>query len=181
MEYKLKNGKTVNIRRTEISDAEALIGIIARTDRETPFLARNPGEFDVTAEKEQSIIESVLSDPDSEWFMAEYEGKAVGQCGVNLVSRRQRYRHRAEVAFRILKDYCGIGIGGKMMEECLNWCREKGVRQVELDVVAGNEAALKMYKGFGFEITGTTPRALCYPDGTYADEYKMVKYLDGKK
>ena len=178
MEYKLKNGKTVNIRRTEISDAEAMISIITQTDRETLFLARNPGEFDVTAEKERGIIESVLNDPDSEWFIAEYEGKAVGQCGVNLVSRRQRYRHRAEAAFRILKDYCGIGIGGKMMEECLSWCREKGVRQVELDVVAGNEAALKMYRGFGFEITGTVPRALCYPDGTYADEYKMVKFLD---
>ena len=177
MEYKLKNGKTVNIRRTEISDAQALINIITQTDRETLFLARNPGEFDVTVEKEKGIIESVLNDCDSEWFIAEYEGKAVGQCAVNLVSRRQRYRHRAAVAFRILKDHCGLGIGGRMMEECLSWCREKRVRQVELDVVTANEPALRMYKGFGFEITGTTPRALCYPDGTYADEYKMVKFL----
>ena len=177
MFYKLKNGKAVNIRRTEVSDAEELIRIITQTDRETPFLARNPGEFNIRVEQEKSVIESVLNDPDSEWFVAEYEGKLVGQCAVNLVAKRERYRHRAEVAFRVLKDYCGIGIGGKMMEECLSWCRKNGVGQVELDVVTVNEPAVKMYKDFGFMITGTMPRALRYPDGTYASEYKMVKYL----
>ena len=177
MYYKLKNAKVVNIRKIEVSDAETMIRIITQTDKETPFLARNPDEFNIRVEQEQNIIQSVLDDPDCEWFVAEYEGKLVGQCAVNLVAKRERYRHRAEVAFRVLKDYCGIGIGGKMMEECLSWCRKNGVGQVELDVVTVNEPALKMYKGFGFKITGIIPRALRYPDGTYANEYKMVKYL----
>ena len=63
------------------------------------------------------------------------------------------------------------------MEECLKWCVENNVTQVELDVVATNQRALTMYKNFGFEVVGTMPKALKYLDGTFADEYKMVKFL----
>jgi ribosomal protein S18 acetylase RimI-like enzyme len=70
-----------------------------------------------------------------------------------------------------------MGIGGKMMEECLKWCKDNNVTQVELDVVKNNERALKMYQNFGFEIVGTVPNALRYNDGTYVDEYIMVKFL----
>lgn len=177
MRYTLKNQTTVTIRKPTVKDAQAIVSIISSADTETMFLARNPGEFCTTAEREEAIIESVLTDEDSAWFVAEYEGRLVGQCSVGLVRRYQRYRHRAEVAFVILKDYQGLGIGGKMMEECIKWCREKKVTQIELDVVATNQKALSMYRGFGFEVTGTLPDALRYPDGTYADEYKMIKRL----
>lgn len=94
-----------------------------------------------------------------------------------MVSRNARYRHRAEAAFVILQDYCNLGIGGKMREECIAWCRENGVTQVELDVVKNNDRALKMYQNFCFEIIGTKENALHYLDGSYADEYLMIKRL----
>ena len=52
MEYKLKNGKNVNIRIPRIEDAQEIINVISTADRETLFLARNPGEFHPTLEKE---------------------------------------------------------------------------------------------------------------------------------
>ena len=177
MEYLLRNGKKVNIRKTTIDDAEAIINLITQADTETMFLARNPGEFCTPLEREKQIIENVMKDKDTEWFVADYENRVVGQCSVGLVRRNARYRHRAEVAFVILQDYCSLGIGGKMMEECIKWCRENGVTQVELDVVKNNDRALKMYQGFGFEIIGTREKALRYTDGSYADEYLMVKKL----
>jgi len=109
--------------------------------------------------------------------MPEYNGKIVGQCSVGIVRNNDRYRHRAAVAFILLQEYWGLGIGGKMMEECIKWCTAHGITQIELDVVKDNERALKMYQSFGFEIVGTQPKALRYPDGTYADEYLMVKML----
>lgn len=177
MEYLLKNGKTVSIRPPRIEDAEGIIRLFTTADCETPFLGRNPGEFQYTAEEERRVIENVIKAQDSAWFVAEFEGRIVGQCSVGLVRRNQRFRHRADVAFVLLKSYWSLGIGGKMMLECLKWCYEHGVTQVELDVVSGNDRALSMYKNFGFEITGTKPNALRYPDGTFADEYFMVKYL----
>ena len=170
----LRNGNTVKIREPRVEDAEQIIELIKNVDTETLFLARNPGEFNTTVDKEKSIISSVLADKDINWFVAEYEGKVIGQCSIGLVRRYKRYRHRAEVGFMILQDYCDMGIGGKMMEECMKWCRDNGVLQIELDVVTTNAKAVNMYKGFGFEIVGTMPRALRYDDGTYADEYIMV-------
>lgn len=177
MEYLLKNGKKVLIRKPTAEDAEAIIHVMTITDTETLFLARNPGEFCTPVEREKQIIEDVLADNDVEWFVAEYDNKVIGQCSVGLVRRNARYRHRAEVAFVILKDYCNLGIGGRMMEECIKWCKEHGITQIELDVVKDNTRALKMYQNFGFEIIGTKKNALRYEDGTYADEYLMIKML----
>ncbi|MCH5324544.1 MAG: GNAT family N-acetyltransferase [Eubacterium sp.] len=177
MEYTLKNGKTVIIREPKTDDAQALVSLMTTAYTETPFLAGNPGEFTTTPEEESKIIENALNSQTSTWFVAEYEGKVVGQCSVGLKGSRQRLRHRAELGFVILERFCNIGIGGKMMTECLKWCTDNGVTQAELDVVTGNERALNMYKSFGFEIVGTSPKALKYPDGTYADEYRMVKFL----
>lgn len=161
MEYLLRNGQKVTIRKPQEEDAENIVNLMTIADTETLFLARNPGEFSTTVEQEKQIIENVLADNDMEWFVAEYENKVIGQCSVGLVRRNARYRHRAEVAFVILKDYCNLGIGGKMMEECIKWCKKTGVTQIELDVVKSNERALKMYQGFGFEIIGTRENALC--------------------
>lgn len=177
MEYLLKNGKKVVIRKPEPEDAKSIINVMSIADTETLFLARNPGEFSTPIDREREIITNVINDDDVEWFVAVYEDQVIGQCSVGLVRRSARYRHRAEVAFVILKEYWNLGIGGKMMEECIKWCKDKGVTQMELDVVKDNEKAIKMYRDFGFEITGTIPRALRYQDGTYVDEYFMIKNI----
>ena len=181
MDYMLKNGISVVIRPPCVEDAAALIRLFTLADAQTPFLARNPGEFRYTVEEEQQVISNALIAQDSAWFVAEYEGEIVGQCSVGLIRRNQRYRHRADVAFVLLKSHWNLGIGGRMMLECLRWCREHDVLQAELGVVQGNDRALTMYQSFGFKTIGTLPRALRYPDGSFADEYLMVKFLDGNE
>ncbi len=177
MEYLLKNGKRLIVRDPKPEDAEQIIHVLKTADCETRFLARNPGEFQVTADQEKEVIANVLSGNARTWFVPEYEGKVVGQCSVGIVRNNERYLHRASVAFVLLKEYWGLGIGGKMMEECIDWCLAHDVAQMELDVVKDNERAIKMYRDFGFEIVGTIPNALRYPDGTCADEFLMVKQI----
>lgn len=178
MDCLLKNGETVTIRPPVAEDAQGMVDLFRAADRESPFLIRNPGEFGFTVEQEAALIQSVGENPDLQWYTAFYQGRLVGQSSAGLVNGQwQRCRHRAQVGFVVLKEFWGWGIGGRLMENCLAWCREQGCEQVELDVVAKNERALGMYKSFGFAVTGTRPRALKYLDGTYADEYSMIKYL----
>ncbi len=174
MEYTLKNGDKVTIRQPRIDDAADIISVIKTADKETLFLAREPEEFIALEEQEKEMIANVLKNNDMSWFVAEYKGKIVGQCSVGLVSGYKRYRHRAEVSFALYERYCNIGIGGKMMQECIGWCKGHDIAQIELDVVTSNERAIKMYRSFGFEIVGTIPNALKYQDNTTADEYYMV-------
>lgn len=178
MEYKLNNGKSVLIRKPCVQDAEVIVQIMKAADSETRFLARNPGEFNVTAEQEAAMIDATLRGGSGRmWFVPEYEGRLVGQCSVGRVRNNERYLHRASVAFLVLKEYWGLGIGGKMMQECLAWCKEHGIEQVELEVLQQNERAVALYQNFGFEIVGAVPQALKYQDGTYGDEYLMIKRL----
>ena len=177
MEYQLKNGKSVVIRKPTLDDALAIINIISAADTETKFLSRNPEEFKVTEEQEKEFICNILEDNDQDWFVAEYDGQVVGQCSVGLIRKTERCRHRAEVTFVILKKYCGMGIGGKLMQQCINWCKDKNVTQIELNVVADNKKAINMYESFGFKTTGTVPKAMRYKDDTFADELFMILEL----
>lgn len=176
-EFPLKNGSSVIIRKPVIEDAEAIIAVIKKADTESKFLAREPGEFKATIEREREMIRSVLDDSDRDWFVAEYNGQVVGQCSVGLINSYQRYRHRAGVAFVLLKDYWQLGIGGKMMLQCIEWAHRKNIEKLELEVVSNNSRALRMYESFGFKIAGTNHNALKYGDGSYADEYLMELVL----
>ena len=177
MEHTLKNGKTVIIRKPTTNDAKGIINLISSADKETKFLAREPEEFDITEEQEKEFITNILRDNDMEWFIAEYQGEITGQGSVGLVKKYKRYRHRAEVSVVVSKDCWGLGIGGKLMEQCIDWCKKKGITQIELSVIADNKRAVKMYEDFGFRQTGVIPKAVRYSDGKYADEKLMVLEL----
>ena len=70
-----------------------------------------------------------------------------------------------------------MGIGTALMGELLRCAGDAGFEQMELEVVSANEAAVGLYRKFGFEATGTVPHAFRYQDGTYADFLFMVKRL----
>lgn len=64
-----------------------------------------------------------------------------------------------------------------LMKQCIDWCKDKKVAQIELRVVADNIQAIKMYEYFGFKVIGTVPRAMQYMNGTFADQNLMVLEL----
>ena len=66
-----------------------------------------------------------------------------------------------------------------MMDYAFYLAKKMGYEQVELEVVEGNTRAKNLYERFGFRETGKNLRALKYDDGSYRDEYKMVKILAG--
>jgi [ribosomal protein S18]-alanine N-acetyltransferase len=71
-----------------------------------------------------------------------YGGLAVGQDEAwinNLAVRRDMQRR---------------GIGRALLEALMNEARRSGVRQVLLEVAADNDAAQRLYAGYGFEAIG---------------------------
>jgi ribosomal protein S18 acetylase RimI-like enzyme len=53
--------------------------------------------------------------------------------------------------------YRGQGIGARLVGEALRLLRDRGAREVELSVEAGNDRALTLYRRFGFEVPRRTP------------------------
>jgi ribosomal protein S18 acetylase RimI-like enzyme len=67
------------------------------------------------------------------------------------------------------------GIGTALMNAVLDCAREI-VEQLTLTVVQGNDAALLLYKKFGFQVYGIEPRALKSAKG-YTDELLLALIL----
>jgi ribosomal protein S18 acetylase RimI-like enzyme len=180
-EYILKGGEKLILRTPEIGDEQSLIDQMKIVDSETKYLAREEGEFSFTLDQEREFIENCLEDENRFFLVAEIDGRIVANCSVGLIMKNKRFRHRASMGLAVCKDCWNKGIGGKMMQECIKWCEEKGLEQLELEVVTENTRALSMYQNFGFEIFGTKKHALKYGDGTYADEYHMILFLQKNK
>lgn len=180
-EYVLKDGEELIVRTPKEGDEQGLINLMQAVDSETKFLAREPDEFTFTLEQEREFIRNSINDENGFFLIAEINGIIIATCSVGIVMNNRRFLHRAAMGIVVRKDHWNRGIGKNLMQECIEWCNEKGVEQLELEVVTRNNRAISMYLNFGFEIYGTKKHALKYADGSYGDEYFMCLVLDGNK
>jgi ribosomal-protein-alanine N-acetyltransferase len=65
------------------------------------------------------------------------------------------------------------GLGKRLLEYALDYCRQLGAERVELEVRTGNSAAIALYQKYGFVIRERVP--LYYSDGE--DAFVMVREL----
>jgi RimJ/RimL family protein N-acetyltransferase len=177
LEVKDKTGQTIVLRNAEESDAEDLIKYLKITTGETPFLIREPDEVKLTIEEEKRFINRCIESERELMLIATINGKHVGNCSLMSIGNYKRYAHRCEVAIALYQEYCGRGIGKIMMKTILDIARNLGYEQAELEVVAGNERAISLYKNLGFEKYGVFPNNMKYANGQYRDSYWMMKKL----
>ena len=144
-------------------------------DRYT-FFVKEPEEITLTLEEEIAFIEHQNSSENNLLMIGLLDGEYVGNCSL-MGNGAMRYQHRASMGIALYQKYTGLGIGKVMIENLLTIAKEKGLEQIELEVVADNERAIALYKKLGFQIYGTFPDNMKYKDGTYADAYWMMKKL----
>lgn len=173
----LKDGRSAIIRNAEPEDAEELIDYMKITSAETPFLMRNPEEIHITSEEELEFINRRKASARDLLLVAKIDGKHAGNATFMSLGEYQRYRHRCSVAVALYEKYCGLGLGKMMLDVILQEAEKTGYEQAELEVVTSNENAIALYKALGFEIYGTQKHSMKYKDGSYADEYLMVKMM----
>ena len=170
------NGHTLTLRCVAEADAEMLLQYLRTTCGETPWLARGPEEVTMTAEEEKAFIRGQNESPVSLMLLAFWDGEHAGNASLMGFSTA-RTRHRAQVAVALYQKFTGQGIGTALLEELIALARQKGLEQLELEVAAANKGAVALYKKLGFEVCGTLPRNMKYPDGSYTDVLYMAKPL----
>lgn len=173
----LKNGRVCTLRSVETKDAKDMIEYLRTVSAETPFLLRNEDEVTFTLEAEEQLLESKRNQPREIMMVAEVEGILAGNCGIVTNGDLRRVSHRCGFAIALKEAYWNIGIGSAMMDYAFSLAKSMHYEQIELEVVEGNDRAKNLYERFGFRETGKNIRALKYDDGSYRDEYKMVKLL----
>ena len=103
------------------------------------------------------------SRPGDNCLLAEVDGKVIGAVWTRIMND---YGHiddeTPSFAISLFKEYRGLGIGTRLMEEMLALLRSQGYRKASLSVQKANYA-VKLYKKVGFRIIDEN-----------AEEYIMV-------
>lgn len=82
-------------------------------------------------------------------FVAEADGRIVGDLGAV-----RQGSGPAVIGMEVAADWRGRGVGSALMEACLDWARRSDVHKLSLEVFPWNEAAIALYRKFGFEQEG---------------------------
>jgi L-phenylalanine/L-methionine N-acetyltransferase len=118
-----------------------------------------------------------LAEPPEGFFglAAWVEAEMVGHLGLETFLLRPRRRHVGRLGMAVRDDWQGKGIGTALMQAAVdladNWLN---LRRLELEVFTDNEAAIRLYKKFGFEVEGTFAD-FAFRDGHYRDVYAMAR------
>lgn len=101
--------------------------------------------------------EALLSDPDQTLYVAELEHEIVGLLLLREMAnpddpifRPRRYAYVDEVA--VAQAHRRRGIGRRLMEQALQWARERGLGTIELNVWAANPGAIEFYRRLGYGV-----------------------------
>ncbi len=83
----------------------------------------------------------------------------VGRCG-----------HIANASYAVKRERRGHGIGRRLVSHSLEQAKRHGFRGLQFNaVVAGNKAAIALYRSLGFREVGTIPGGYRLKDGSYDD------------
>ncbi|MCR5138290.1 MAG: GNAT family N-acetyltransferase [Oscillospiraceae bacterium] len=177
-EFQLKDGRNARLRSPTEEDGEEMLRFVIRASGETDYLMKYPEEYaDFTLEQEKAFLNEAYRSENAMMIACVVDGKIAGNCQISFRTGKKD-GHRASVAIALLQEFWGLGIGTKMFEEMLRAAGERGdVRQLELDFVEGNSRARGLYEKMGFRITGVIPDAIRMKDGSFVNEYMMVKKL----
>lgn len=98
-----------------------------------------------------------------------------------LSIRREEHpatRHVCTLGMFVVASHRGRGIGAALLSEAIRWARRFGLERVELTVYPHNEAAIALYRRFGFVEEGRLVRHSKKSYG-YEDEILMALWLGG--
>lgn len=177
--FQLKDGRTALIRSPRDEDIPGTLAYLYETAGETDFLLRYPEECAAkyTPEGEKTLFDRVNASPNEVMPVCLVDGEIAGNCMLSWPVGIKT-RHRASVAIAVKKEYWGLGIGTKLMEEMISVAESvPEILQIELEYIEGNARARRLYEKMGFRITGVRPDAIRLKDGTLLNEYSMMRKL----
>lgn len=172
----LKNGRACVLRSAGVDDAEDMLMYLKKVGCESEYLQRSEDDPVPGLEEERQFIQANLDSPTKCYIGAYIDGRFAGGCNL-LMGSRKKIAHRTQIGIAVLKEFWGMGIGSLLFEKAEEVARKKGLKQIELSCISGNERGLALYQKRGFAEVGRMPNAYLLSDGEWHDEIFMVKVL----
>lgn len=154
----LKDGRSCLLRSGTAQDGQAAMENFNATHAETDFLLSYPEENSMNAQQEAEFLARKAESLNEVEILAIVDGRVVGTAGIESLGSKYKVRHRADFSISVLREFWGLGIGGALLDGCVECARQAGYRQLELTAVADNESALALYRKKGFVEFGRNPK-----------------------
>lgn len=114
-----------------------------------------------------NVLKQELENENTTYIIAKEKEEVVGFAGISVCI------DEATLNNIVVKKSCrGRGIGGELLESLIDICSDLNLKTFTLEVNTTNEAAIRLYKKFGFKNLGTRKK---YYNNTQ-DAYIMTKY-----
>jgi putative acetyltransferase len=157
------------VRRAEPADYEAVVKIFSGPQAVAGTLQLPFPSAEIWRKR--------LAEPPEGFFslLACMENEVIGQLGLHTLLNNPRRRHVGQIGMAVRDDWQGRGAGTALMQAAVDLADKwLNLSRLELEVYTDNEAAIGLYKKFGFTIEGTLIR-FAYRDGQYVDAYCMAR------
>ncbi|GAB7193931.1 GNAT family N-acetyltransferase [Dickeya oryzae] len=156
------------IRRTEARDAAAIASIYEGEHAYSGTLQLPYPSQAVWESRLNHIPENVYS------LVAELDSELVGNIGFEIFSNPRR-RHAGSFGMGVKDTYQHQGIGSALLSALINltdnWLN---IHRIELTVYTDNDAALALYRKFGFIVEGES-KDYAFRNGRFVDVFHMAR------
>lgn len=111
-------------------------------------------------------------------FVAEEDGMVLG---TYIIKPNQigLGNHIANCSYMVSSKARGKGVGKLLCEHSISYAKEQRYLGIQFNmVISTNTAAVALWKKYGFQIIGTTPKGFRHASLGYVDTYIMFKSLE---
>jgi ribosomal protein S18 acetylase RimI-like enzyme len=159
------------MRRAAAADVAALVDLQRQIYREERwFVGDGPPSVAALAQRLRGSNPRV-----SLWLVADCDRSLCGWLELHRLPPA-RLDHVATLTLAVAPGWRHQGIGRALLEQGFQWAKQVGVRKITLNVRAGNDAAIGLYRAQGFELEGRERQQIRTSEG-FEDNLIMARFL----
>jgi len=128
-----------------------------------------------TPEQTRQFVLGHLGAP-SALFIAESEGQIIGALDLTRPERPE-LNHRSSIGMSVAAPFRRKGVGRALLQTAAQWASAHGIERIELEVLALNLAAIKLYEAQSFVREGVRRQAIKRGD-SYIDLIMYAKQVE---
>ena len=164
---------SLSLRPARPSDAPEVTHLLSGIYREDRYFVG-----DGPASSSSLAARIGMDDPERSLYLVAARGNdVVGWCELHR-SPAWRLEHVAVLTLAVSPTERRHGVGRALLRAAYDWCRRVGVLKVSLQVRAGNEAAIALYRSEGFALEGReVGQVRLERGGPFEDNLIMGKWL----
>ena len=168
--------ENIVIREAEIDDAEEMISYLNIVGGESDNLMHGADGFHVPVEAVKRRIQA-SHDEDNSMILIALDGEKIIARAELAGYPGARLHHNATFSISVRKEYWNRKIGTRLLTEILERAKNMNLRNIALEVVVDNKAAVALYHKMGFSDVGIYKK-YWFANNVYHDAILMQKCLD---